>query len=274
MCPLTKGGMTRIVFTSQLQNQQGEKIKNSDDKTVNQLVIKQENINRQCMEIARTNGLLSETVAGPLFDGVADEALYLRTKPKVLWILQEPHDTQHLPQGNWSVPKEVIQKEDYGFGNQTHEAIAKTMYAFRNGISFEKVNKKYQKNDDFRWTVMGALKDIAWINVSKMPCPTRTKAYLPRIEKAYKLYWRSIVIEQVQQIYQPNIIVVAGAHWHFVADDIAEGSLRQLAGYDDQVAHWIDSAGRHFLWVDHPAKPGTKCFDIWVKAIKNCINSK
>ena len=240
--------------------------------TKEQLEVKQEEINKRCLKIARANGLISETVAGPLYDGVADEAMYLRSNPKVLWILQEPHDNneKRCRKGNWSVPKKVILEEDYGFGNSTHEAIAKVMFSFRNDESYASVNEKYRSNDAFSWTVMGALKDIAWINVSKMPCPNGTKSDANRIKKAYQAFWRDIVIEQVQQVYKPDIVLIAGDPWNYVADEIAEGPLRQLPGYEDQVDHWIDDAERQFLWVDHPAARKTKCFDIWVKALKDC----
>lgn len=52
----------------------------------------QDDINAECLRIAQSNNLTNAYVAGPIFDGVPDEELYLKSWPRVLWILQEPHD--------------------------------------------------------------------------------------------------------------------------------------------------------------------------------------
>lgn len=236
----------------------------------------QDDINAECLRIAQSSNLTNADVAGPMYDGVPDEELYLTTWPRVLWILQEPHDTQASkegrPKGNWSVPKIVIKDKDYGFGNRTHEAIAKVMYAFRNQKDFQDVDARYKEareDDSFKWEVMRVLQSTAWINVSKMPCPDGTKSDSGRIRSAYRSYWRDVVIRQVNEIYRPDIIVVAGGQWEYVTDDLAAGEWHEEPGYPDQADRWRDPNGRQFVWVDHPADRKGKCFDLWVKALRD-----
>ena len=227
----------------------------------------------ECLQIAEGNGLTGAEVAGPMYDGVPDEELYLRSNPRVLWILQEPHDTgakaQCRKMGNWSVPKDMILVEDYGFGNRTHEPIAKTMYAFRNELSYSEVDKKYRIDDNFRWDVMRVLQSTAWINVSKMPCPNGTRSNSMRIKRAYASYWRDIVVRQVNDIFCPDIIVVAGTQWDYVVDDLASGDWHEEIGYPYKADRWRDPKGRQYIWVDHPTARKEKCFDVWVDVLRD-----
>ena len=237
----------------------------------------QEDINTECLSIAQSNNLTNADVAGPIFDGVPDEELYLKSSPRVLWILQEPHDNnaskQGRPKGNWSVPKDMIKVEDYAWGNRTHEPIAKVMFAFRSHKDFRDVDARYKADENFAWDVMGVLQSTAWINVSKMPCPNGTNSNSGRIKRAYKNYWRDIVIRQVNEIYQPNIIVVAGGQWEYISDDLADGEWYKEPGYPYQADRWRDSHGRQFVWVDHPTARKGKCFDSWVKALCDARNA-
>ena len=261
------------------QAQPGEVVTHKERKdimTAATLRALQKKIDAECLKIAQSNYLTNADVAGPMFDGVPNEELYLKSWPRVLWILQEPHDTsaseQGRPKGNWSVPKDMIKVEDYGWNNKTHEPIAKVMYAFRNQKDFHDVdtrykNARYNPDDGFPWEVMGVLQSTAWINVSKMPCPNGTNSNFGRIRSAYIQYWRDVVIRQVNEIYQPNIIVVAGKQWEYVADDLADGEWHEESGYPNQADRWCDPHGRQFVWVDHPTARKGKCFDSWVKAL-------
>lgn len=233
----------------------------------------QKAIDNECLQIARKNGLIGEDIAGPIYDGVPNEELYLKSSPRVLWILQEPHDSgaklQCRKMGNWSVPKDMILVEDYGWGNRTHEPIAKTMYAFRNELRYSDIDKKYRTNEDFAWEVMRVLQSTAWINVSKMPCPNGTRSNGSRIKKAYNSYWRDVVIRQVNDILRPEIIIVAGSQWSYVADDLASGDWHEEKGYPYKADRWRDPNGRQFIWVDHPTARKEKYFDVWVDALRD-----
>lgn len=241
--------------------------------TVTMLRCLQDDINAECLRIAQSNNLTNAYVAGPIFDGVPDEELYLKSWPRVLWILQEPHDNnaseQGRPKGNWSVPKDMIKVEDYAWGNRTHEPIAKVMYAFRNQEDFQDVEVRYKTDENFAWEVMGVLQSTAWINVSKMPCPNGTNSNSGRIRSAYRNYWRDVVIRQVNEIYQPHIIGVAGGQWEYVADDLADGEWYEESGYPNQADRWRDSQDRQFIWVDHPTARKGKCFNSWVNVLND-----
>ena len=239
--------------------------------TAKELEILQKKIDRECLEIAQRQGLTNSEVAGPVYDGVPDEELYLKSSPRVLWILQEPHDEgaeeKGRAKGNWSVPKDMIKIEDFAWSNPTHKPIAKTMYAFRHGMNYDEVDERYRRDEDFAWEVMRSLMSTAWINVSKMPCPNGTSADQGRIRRCYVQYWKDIVVRQVNDIYKPEIIVVAGSQWNYVADDLSQGEWHEEQGYPDEADRWRDCHGRQFLWVDHPTARKQKCFDSWVKAL-------
>ena len=237
--------------------------------TARKLMQLQYAINADCYNMAKESGLISKYVAGPIYDGVPDENSYLATDPKVLWILQEPHDSgcpKGESKGNWSVPKDMILVEDYGWGNPTHEALAKVMYAFRNGIEYLAADMKFKTDENLAWKIMETLKSTAWINVSKMPCPNGKSANMQRIRRDYKRYWKEIVVRQVREVFFPDIVVVAGAQWDPVADDLMLDA-KECSGYPYQVDRWRDADGRQFLWVDHPTARKGKCFDVWVKAL-------
>jgi hypothetical protein len=233
----------------------------------------QDDINAECLKIAQSNDLTNEDIIGPIYDGVPDEELYLKSWPRVLWILQEPHDNnasqQGRPKGNWSVPKDMIKVEDYAWENKTHESMAKAMFAFRNNKEFQDVDKRYKTDENFAWDVMAVLQSTAWINVSKMPCPSGTRSDYGRIRRAYRNYWRDVVIRQVNEIYRPNIIVIAGKQWEYIADDLAAGEWHEETGYTNQADRWRDSHGRQVIWIDHPTARKCICFNSWVKVLRD-----
>jgi len=221
----------------------------------------QNQINIDCYDIAKENGLLSDVVLGPIYDGVPYGEAYLEISPRVLWILQEPYDNAAV-KGNWSVPTTILQ-EDYGWGNKTHEAIAKVMYAFRNNLQYEEVDRRYSCSEDFSWDVMAMLKSTAWINVSKMPSPTGAQSSALRIKNAYLKYWKDIVRRQVEVVLQPDIVVIAGAQWEYVSWDLLPNG-KERPDDPEKVERWHDGHGRQYLWTYHPAARKPRYYAAWV----------
>jgi len=221
----------------------------------------QNQINIDCYEIAKKNGLLTDTVLGPIYDGVPCEEVYLKKSPKVLWILQEPYDNGVI-KGNWSVPTTILQ-EDYGWGNKTHEAVAKVMYAFRNNLRYEEIERQYSCNEDFAWKVMEVLKSTAWINISKMPSPTGAQSNALRIKNAYLNYWKDIVRRQVEEVLQPDIVVIAGGQWDYLSWDLLPNG-KERPDAPEKVERWDDGHGRQYLWTYHPAARKPRYYAAWV----------
>lgn len=242
--------------------------------TSRKLLQLQNQINFECYEIARNAGLLSGTIAGPIYDGVPNEGAYLQSSPKVMWILQEPHDSgcpKGEAMGNWSVPKDMLRIEEYDIGNRTHAAIAKVMYSFRENVDYDDVDVRYRADEGFALEVMGVLSSTAWINISKMPCMNGTRANLSSIRKNYERYWKPIVRRQVVDVFKPDIVVVAGTHWDYLSEDLLPDG-EALECYPNMVDPWIGTDGRQYLWVDHPTARKPRCFGTWVRALRDAQN--
>jgi hypothetical protein len=118
-------------------------------------------------EINAELNLQATPAADPITDGVVDINRYLAARPKMLWILKEPYDdfVDGAPVGGgWSVTKDLLAKGKVG-NRGTYAPMAYITYSVFNG--FPKYNQISYVTHDPR--VADAMKDIAYINVKKLP---------------------------------------------------------------------------------------------------------
>ena len=134
-------------------------------------------------------------------DGISDLNSYLSSYPKIAWILKEPYDEIKEGKpcgGGWPIPKDCFLKEG-PWDVLTWQRVIYVMHGLKHRL-------RYEDMDNIRDTPeMGkVLRQIAWINLSKMP--SKTFSNNNQVKEAYKQHWRDIVKKQIN-LYSPNIIV-------------------------------------------------------------------
>ncbi len=158
----------------------------------------QDCIEREIEDNVRQHSFFNDAI----FDGVADLALYLKSSPKVAWILKEPYDDfeNGIPSGGgWSIPRDCFMKEDQEWKVRTWQRVIYVMYGLANNLRYSQMD--YIKNDPDMGKVLRA---VAWINLSKMPAYSTSS--ITQITNQYKNFWRPIVQKQLD-LYSPDVIV-------------------------------------------------------------------
>ena len=149
----------------------------------------QDCIEREIEDNVRQHSFFNDAI----FDGVADLALYLKSSPKVAWILKEPYDDfeNGIPSGGgWSIPRDCFMKEDQEWKVRTWQRVIYVMYGLANNLRYSQMD--YIKNDPDMGKVLRA---VAWINLSKMPAYSTSS--ITQITNQYKNFWRPIVQKQL-----------------------------------------------------------------------------
>ena len=145
---------------------------------------------------------LSNDGLEPLPDGVADIEGYCKSSPRIMWILKQPYDDMKDGKpfgGGWEVYGAF--KNDDAFKNITWQPIIYSLFGIRNHIHDDK-------------SMVDLLKDIAYINVDKMPGYRTTSD--AELAEAYE-QWKDIVEEQIR-LYDPQVICFANTMWLFKKD--------------------------------------------------------
>lgn len=182
------------------------------------LATKQEAIQQRIYEIAKREGLADENVDA-IPDGVADCKEYLKSSPRVAWILKEPYD-DFLDEGNtssgggWLLYDGILGSSKDWEKNTTWQRMIYTMYGLRNQLHYQDmdcIRDKPEMGDVMKGTVV--------LNLSKMPAGT-TSTY--SFARNYEKHWAPILKEQIE-LYNPEVIIFGNtfdACWPlFVAED-------------------------------------------------------
>lgn len=145
--------------------------------------------------------------AAPIYDGVADIEAYLKSSPRVMWLLKEPYDefkSDGTPcGGGWSFTDNDAWNEN-SWNNSSFRTIIITMYNYLHKLNY--VNREDIDNDAEYWNV---LKQIAFVNFNKLPAQKRSRV-LPDV-------FRDIVLEQIH-CYNPQVVICGNTFWQFAWD--------------------------------------------------------
>ena len=232
--------------------------------TAEELKKAQIKIDEMIEKCARDASLTTKDIA-PICDGIADEEGYLNSTMRVAWVLKEPYDDKDDNGkpcgGDWSLPKDCftlnkLSKVETVLDNPVWEKIAYVMYGFRNKMRFGDM-------PDMRAvpTMLQEIRNIAWVNISKMPAHTTSSDYWVRL--AYKRYWKEVVNFQLKT-YAPNVIIFG---YTFPCFDCYENAAKR----DDLSNEWVTcySLGKQFLLdTFHPGRKGGD----YVDAIIDTLN--
>lgn len=207
----------------------------------------------------------NETDRFPITDGVCDEEAYLKSSPKVMWILKEPYDefdksSGKAGGGGWSIPKNCFFKDDV-WKQKTWRNIIYIMQGIRNGWSWEEIPPLSQNPDYARKTIQ----EIAYINVSKMPNGmTSNDAFIAR---AYQ-DWKDILYEQIS-LYAPDVIIFGNTFKYFKNDMIGEEAPHFNA--DDEYALGYKKDGILLIDTYHPERKGEEYVNSVVQVVRENV---
>lgn len=168
--------------------------------TAEELRQAQKDIQDKILLCAKENKLTSDEIQ-PIYDGVYDVEKYLTSSPRIMWILKEFVDEVEngKPSGGGYYLYDCFTKEkDEIRKSRTWRRLIYTSYGIANRRRWHEMD--WIKDD---LSMVDILKQIAYINVSKMPGNITSDDN--NIRKCYSI-WRPILLKQIQ-LYKPNIII-------------------------------------------------------------------
>lgn len=145
-------------------------------------------------------------------DGIVNNDKFLKTSPKILWVLKEVNHEGSLE--NWDMTK-ILQdiKAEYGIEKGFEKTFAPIVH-----LSFGIINKKTWSEVPYHYddpTIIDILSQIAYINVKKTS--GGPNIHNSSLEKAYELN-RDLLFNQINEI-NPDLIIYGGTY-HLFENDI------------------------------------------------------
>ncbi len=190
-------------------------------------------IEESIYDYAEKAGLSNDKIQ-PITDGIYSAKLYLESPIKVMWVLKEPYDDNDEngdPKGGgWSIPKDCFGSED-ALKNKTWQQIIYTMYGLFNKLSWKQM--EYIRDNKAMGEV---LKQIAYINISKMPAQTNSSE--APICSYYKK-WKQILWKQID-LYKPDVIVFGYTFEYFRNDFFNSENAIPLKKYEIEDIDYLD----------------------------------
>lgn len=214
------------------------------------LAQKQESLKFKVDEIAKANNLSTPELY-PIYDGVCDFSGYEKSELKVMWVLKEPYDELEgdIPSGGgWSIPEHCFIKDD-AWKNPAWKNIIYVMYGFLNNKTWNDIN--WLRNEP---SMAEVLKQIAYINVSKMPALTDSKD--AEIAAAYKI-WKPLLFEQIK-MYSPDVIIFCNTFSYF-QNDIIDATTTKLSS--SEMIDVYKKNNVYLLDCYHPSRKGQEYVD-------------
>ena len=183
--------------------------------TTQELEAKENEIQNEIKTIAEKNNLITESVE-PIYDGIYSAEKYLSAPIRLMWILKEPYDdideNSNPCGGGWSIPKVLFKEPEYDYytkGNLSAKMVTRLSYCILRGKKFAESN-----NISDAAEIAGALQNIAYINISKMPAGITTNdASLPGKYET----WKPILLKQIET-YSPDVIIFGNTFDYFASD--------------------------------------------------------
>lgn len=166
--------------------------------------------------------------------------------------------------GGWEVYGAF--NNDDAFKNTTWQPIIYSLFGIRNHKLYGDSDVPYIRDDK---SMVDLLKDIAYINVDKMPGYRSTSD--EELSQAYE-QWKDIVEEQIR-LYDPQVICFANTMWLFKKDwGIDEHTEHESVPLgNDKCMFVYNKDGRLCLDTYHPAQRVVKRGD-YVDSIIKVVN--
>lgn len=226
----------------------------------------QEKIKEEIYARAKELGISTDDL-WPLPDGVFNIEGYCQSSPRIMWILKQPYDDMKEGKpygGGWEVYGAF--NNDDAFKNTTWQPIIYSLFGIRNYKLYGDSDVPYIRDDK---SMVDLLKDIAYINVDKMPGYRSTSD--EELSQAYE-QWKDIVEEQIR-LYDPQVICFANTMWLFKKDwGIDENTEHEEVPLGNDKSMFVyNKDGRLCLDTYHPAQRVVKRED-YVDSIIKVVN--
>jgi hypothetical protein len=185
-----------------------------------------------------------------IMDGIVDIDTYLQSHPKILWILKEPYDAVEngTPAGGgWSLTKDVLRRDDFFSRIKRTQSTWHPIIYVCTGLlnNFSEYGSMDYINDSPG--MVKILKNIAVINVKKLPGLTQTHRFNP-IAEAYNQH-KAILLKQIR-VYNPDIIIGASTMPLFY-DDL-EIDRKKIEKYGS--IHYVVKDAKIYIDAYHPGQ--------------------
>ena len=209
---------------------------------------------------------LSKDGLEPLSDGVFNIEGYCQSSPRIMWILKQPYDNikDGKPSGvGWEVYGAFENSDAHT--NKTWQPIVYSLVGIREYKLWK--DMPYIRDDK---SMLKVLKDIAYINVDKMPGYRNTPD--AELVEAYE-HWKDIIEEQIR-LDNPQVICFANTFWLFKKDwGIDEHTEHESIPLDNDKNMFVcRKDGRLCLDTYHPLQrvvPRENYVDAIIKAVND-----
>ena len=171
---------------------------------------KQEVIHRLISRIAEENHL-SNSDLQPVYDGIYSVDEYVKTHPRIMWILKEPYD-DYDDDGTYGGGWELYSALDNNnaWTNRTWQPMTYVTYGIQNKLHWQDMD--WIRDDP---SMIDSLKKVVLLNLSKLPNrPTSDNGY---VQEQYNAYWRTVVLKQIEN-YDPNVIIFGNTFYMMQED--------------------------------------------------------
>ena len=210
--------------------------------TITELEQAQAEIIEEIYSFAERVGLSNDNVE-PIPDGVYSAEKYLLAPTQIMWILKEPYDdfdeNGEPYGGGWNLFGAF--DNDDAWSSRTWQPMIYSMYGLFNN----------QKWEDMDWisddkSMANVLKQIAYINISKIPASTATNDN--SLWDKYNL-WKDILSKQIA-IYAPKIIIF-GNTFRYFKDDLVGADTNPKKSIEG-IVDLYENGGVKYLDTYHP----------------------
>ena len=221
----------------------------------------QQTIENEIYSYAKTISL-SNGNTEPIPDGIYDAESYLSSPIQIMWVLKEPVDeiTNGKPYGGgWPLYTAFDNKD--AWSNRTFQPIIYSTYGVFN-------KKKWEDLDWIRDNpkMVDVLKQIAYINVSKMPALLHTDD--SSLREKYEI-WKKILFKQINT-YCPQVIIFGNTFKYFKKD---LNDVKRIGGEQGIIDIYKNDKNVLLLDVYHPNQRIIKRV-VYINSIINaCVNN-
>ena len=201
-----------------------------------------------------SKGIVNGNEIEPIGDGIFNVCEYIKADYRILWILQEPYDSDG---GGWHMRERVYNAINDGGFNRDWRTWEKVLY-----VSWAILNSSKNSSQFYsllRWNqlpdyqdnvnMLKVLEKIAYINVKKLPNIHGTNRNYAEICAAYEEN-KEILRMQIEA-YQPHIII-GGSTLNLFYNDL-NISDNMLIKPDDRSIYYSLKDNAIFIDAYHPA---------------------
>jgi hypothetical protein len=202
-------------------------------------------------------GILNPKEIEPVADGIFNISEYHNAEYKILWILQEPYDSDG---GGWHMSERVDKAIEEGKFSRDWRTWEKLVYVSWSILNYNKDNvlryslKRWEEMPDYgnHPEMLKILRKIAYANVKKLPNINSTNRNYEEIRNAYEQN-REILRMQIID-YKPQIIIGGSTLNFFYQDlDISDNMIIKPEG---KCVHYSIKDNKIFVDAYHPAYRG------------------